>query len=199
MPVMQSGPRVTSTQLFATIPATSARPSVPTAKAVLGQPEERHADEGRHDGGGQRGRDEVGEEWPVGARGEDGRRVGADAEERRMGEREAADVAHDEVVGQRQRGEERGEDEDVQDVALLRGDHRRHQPGCPTTGGREDQRGRPPHLRSRSDGRKRPCGRQSSTAIMIRKAMGPCRRRTRSCRQSLRETDQKAGGDRPLT
>src|SRR5207237_654660 len=33
MPVMQSGPRVTSTQLFATIPATSARPSVPTAKA----------------------------------------------------------------------------------------------------------------------------------------------------------------------
>ena len=30
---MQSGPRVTSTQLLATTEATSARPSVPTAKA----------------------------------------------------------------------------------------------------------------------------------------------------------------------
>ena len=30
---MQSGPRVTSTQLFATTDATSASPSVPTAKA----------------------------------------------------------------------------------------------------------------------------------------------------------------------
>ncbi len=125
-------------------------------EGVLGQPEERHADERRHDGRGQRGREEVGEERPVGARGENRRRIGADAEERGMGEREAADMAHDEVVGQRQRGEERGEDEDVQEVALLARHHHRHQPRCRHDGGREDQRGRPPHLRSRSVGRRGP-------------------------------------------
>src|SRR5437870_13309753 len=37
----------------------------------------------------------VGEERPARARGEDRRRVGADAEERRMSEREAADVLRD--------------------------------------------------------------------------------------------------------
>jgi hypothetical protein len=45
-----------------------------------------------------------------------------------VGEREAADVAHHEIVGERERGEERGEDQDVQDVALLARDGGRHEP-----------------------------------------------------------------------
>ncbi len=46
-----------------------------------------------------------------------------------MREREAPHVTDHEVVGEGEGGEERGEDEDVDDVALLRGSRAGHQPG----------------------------------------------------------------------
>ena len=110
MPVTQSGPRVKSTQLVATIWVTSAKPSVPIAKLCsvsrnIGTPTASATSAGQRDAGGQRGR-----EGPAGLGGEEGRRVGADAEEGGVGQREAADVADHQVVAQRQRPVERGED-----------------------------------------------------------------------------------------
>ena len=62
MPVTQSGPRVKSTQLVATIWVTTAKPRVPMAKLCsvsrnIGTPMASAARPGHRDGGGQRGRE----------------------------------------------------------------------------------------------------------------------------------------------
>jgi len=140
-------------------------------RLTLGQPEHRHPDRQRHqagrrDAGGQRGR-----EGPAGLGAQEGRGVGADAEEGGVGQGEAADVAHDQVVAQREGPVERGEDQHVQDVALLTGRHRRDDP-------RDRDEERPPEAPAQGAHRQipirrpnSPCGRTSNTATMTTNAI----------------------------
>jgi hypothetical protein len=139
---------------------------------VLGEPERGHAD-GR---GGQArdadGGEESQEKGPARLGGEEGGGVGADAEEGGMGERQAAHVTDHEVVAEGEGGEEAGEDEDVQDVALLAGHHRGHQPGQDEEQGGSARRSRAPHGGQMPIRRpNRPYGRQSRKPIIMTKAM----------------------------
>src|SRR5262249_12401456 len=104
------------------------QPESADGEGVLGQAEEWHADQRGHQRGGDgRGRD-VRHERPALRGGEDPGGGSADTGESRGRQRQAADVADHEVVGERERGEERGEDQDVQDIALLARYHGRDDP-----------------------------------------------------------------------
>ncbi len=88
-----------------------------------------------------------------------------------MREREAADVADHEVVAERERREEAGEDEDVQQVALLAGKGGGHDPRQPHEDGAAERPRRRPRCAQMPIRRpKRPWGRHKRTAIMKRKA-----------------------------
>ena len=165
MPVTQSGPRVNSTQLVATTCMTTAKPSVPIAKLCsvsrnIGTPMTSAAAPATTMAARQRAG-----ERPARLGDEQRRRVRADAEERRMRERQVAHVTDDQVVAQRERAVERGEDEHVQDVALGSGrdggdDPRRgdqHQ-------AQREPRARAPHRQMPIRRPNSPCGRTSSTS-----------------------------------
>ena len=101
-------------------------------EAVLGQAEHRHADRERGERRPPRtAARSAARERPARLGGEQGRRVGADAEEGGVGERQAAHVADHQVVAEGERREERGEDQDVQDVALLARARRRPRSTAP--------------------------------------------------------------------
>ena len=138
---------------------------------MLGQPEERNADECRHDGSGEAGGDNIGKKRPSSLGGEDRGSVGTNAEEGRVGQRQTADVTHHQIVGQRQRREQRRKDEDVQDITLLARHRRSDEPWCSDDDNAGDEPDRSPHGQIPIRRPNRPCGRQRSTAIMIRNAI----------------------------
>src|SRR5207245_6543243 len=94
--------------------------------------------------------------------GQERRRVGADAEERRVAERELAGVAEQQVQRQREHTEDPGHDRDVQVIGARE----------PERQGERDRRREPTaDLRHaiRSWRAKRPEGRKSSTRMMMTK------------------------------
>jgi len=140
-------------------------------EAVLSEPEHRYGerqrdqpcrgDAGRQDGG----------ERPARLGGQECDGVGADSEQRGVGERQAADVAHDQVVAQRERTVERGEDQHVEHVALLAGRDEGDEPGDRDERGGDDGPAPGPHRQIPMRRPNSPCGRTSSTATITTNAM----------------------------